>query len=236
MKKYLIKYKWQNFLLFLLLILTSGVSTGYAFLQMYIGKQVIEGNFRMVLITVVFNTVLIFGNSILFYIQNKYQTYLIAKMNQDFRNDISNRIVSASFEKLSATDTGEYLSWYTNDVREAENQGFQVFYSCMEEALQLILGAVSLLFIRWEILLLTIVVSVISLYTSRRFGDKVEIYSKKVSAATEKYTDRIKEQIAGLSVTQAFGLAERFENKINASGDELERERCNFAENQGKEG
>lgn len=121
MKKYLIKYKWQNFLLFLLLVLTSGVSTGYAFLQMYIGKQVMEGNFRMVLITVVCNTVLIFSNSILYYIQNKYQTYLIAKMNQDFRNDISKRIMSASFEKLSSTDTGEYLSWYTNDVREAEN-------------------------------------------------------------------------------------------------------------------
>lgn len=44
-----------------------------------------------------------------------------------------------------------------------------------------------------------------------------------MSAATEKYTDRIKEQIAGLSVTQAFGLAERFESKINASGDELEK-------------
>ena len=29
MKKYLIKYKWQYFLLFLLLVLTSGVSTGY---------------------------------------------------------------------------------------------------------------------------------------------------------------------------------------------------------------
>lgn len=125
MKKYLIKYKWQNFLLFLLLVLTSGVSTGYAFLQMYIGKQVMEGNFRMVLITVVCNTVLIFSNSILYYIQNKYQTYLIAKMNQDFRNDISKRIMSASFEKLSSTDTGEYLSWYTNDVREAENQGFR---------------------------------------------------------------------------------------------------------------
>lgn len=46
MKKYLIKYKWQNFLLFLLLVLTSGVSTGYAFLQMYIGKQVMEGKDR----------------------------------------------------------------------------------------------------------------------------------------------------------------------------------------------
>ncbi len=116
-------------------------------------------------------------------------------MNQDFRNDISKRIMSASFEKLSSTDTGEYLSWYTNDVREAENQGFQVFYSCMEEALQLILGAVSLLFIRWEILLLTIVVSVISLYTSRKFGDKVEEYSKKVSAATENIPTESKNRL-----------------------------------------
>lgn len=139
------------------------------------------------------------------------------------------------FEKLTATDTGEYLSWYTNDVREAENQGFQVFYSCMDEALKLILGAASLLFIRWEILALTLAVSGISFYTGRKFSDKVERYSGRVSGALGRYTDRIKEQIAGLSVTQAFGLEERFDEEIKASGEEMEAERCSFAENQGKE-
>ena len=48
-------------------------------------------------------------------------------MNTDFRNDISKKILRESFETNAGTDTGEYLSWYTNDVREAENQGFQVF-------------------------------------------------------------------------------------------------------------
>ena len=92
-----------------------------------------DGNFRMVLITVTVSAALLFFNSILLYFRKNFQAHLIAKMNQAFRSDISNRILKEPFEKLTATDAGEYLSWYTNDVREAENQGFQVFYSCMDE-------------------------------------------------------------------------------------------------------
>ena len=78
------------------------------------------------------------------------------------------------------TDSGEYVSWYTNDVREAENQGFQVFYSYMDTGFRLLMGAISLLFIKWELLLaLTLVVSGISMYVSKRFSDKVENMQKK---------------------------------------------------------
>ena len=48
-------------------------------------------------------------------------------MNTELRNDISKKILHESFEKNVGTDSGEYVSWYTNDVREAENQGFQDF-------------------------------------------------------------------------------------------------------------
>lgn len=197
MKKYLIKYKWQNLLLFLLLFIINSVTTGLAFVQMYIGKQVIEGNFIMVMIAVSASAALAFFNSFLLYIRKNFQAHLIAQMNQDFRNQISDKIIREPYDKLNQTDTGEYLSWYTNDVREAENQGFQVFYNCLDEALKLILGAISLLFIRWEILLLTLVVSGISLYISRRLNRKVETYANNVSVALERYTDRVKEQIAG---------------------------------------
>lgn len=78
------QYKWQNMFLFLLLFLTSAVTTSYAFLQMYIGRQVMDGNFRMVLITVTVSAALLFFNSILLYFRKNFQSHLIAKMNQAF--------------------------------------------------------------------------------------------------------------------------------------------------------
>ena len=61
-------------------------------------------------------------------------------MNTELRNDISKKILHESFEKNVGTDSGEYVSWYTNDVREAENQGFQVFYSYMDTGFRLLMA------------------------------------------------------------------------------------------------
>ncbi|MFQ7634265.1 hypothetical protein [Sellimonas intestinalis] len=183
MKKYLLHYKKENAVLLFLMIFINGIETSFAFLQMYIGKQVIEGEIKKVLLVVAFNSALAYFFYVLLYIRKNYQTYLISTMNTELRNDISKKILHESFEKNVGTDSGEYVSWYTNDVREAENQGFQVFYSYMDTGFRLLMGAISLLFIKWELLALTLVVSGISMYVSKRFSDKVEKYAEKVSLA-----------------------------------------------------
>ena len=42
MKKYLLHYKKENAVLLFLMIFINGIETSFAFLQMYIGKQVIQ--------------------------------------------------------------------------------------------------------------------------------------------------------------------------------------------------
>lgn len=235
MKKYLLRYKKENAILLFLLIFINGIETSSAFLQMYIGKQVMESKFEKVLVAVAFSSALMYILNVLFYIRKNYQTHLIARMNTDFRNDISKKILRESFETNAGTDTGEYLSWYTNDVREAENQGFQVFYSCMNIALSLLMGSISLIFIKWELLAVTLTVSSISMYVSTRFSDKVEKYAGKVSVAMERYTDKVKEQIAGIGVLKAFGNPNKFHKEIMDAGEAFEKEKCDFAKNKGKE-
>ena len=214
MKKYLLHYKKENAVLLFLMIFINGIETSFAFLQMYIGKQVIEGEIKKVLLVVAFNSALAYFFYVLLYIRKNYQTYLISTMNTELRNDISKKILHESFEKNVGTDSGEYVSWYTNDVREAENQGFQVFYSYMDTGFRLLMGAISLLFIKWELLALTLVVSGISMYVSKRFSDKVEKYAEKVSLAMERYTDKVKEQIAGICILKSFGNPQKFYKEI----------------------
>ncbi len=63
----------------------------FAFLQMYIGKQVIEGEIKKVLLVVAFNSALAYFFYVLLYIRKNYQTYLISTMNTELRNDISKK-------------------------------------------------------------------------------------------------------------------------------------------------
>ena len=80
------------------------------------------------------------------------------------------------------------------------------------------MGAISLLFIKWELLALTLVVSGISMYVSKRFSDKVEKYAEKVSLAMERYTDTVKEQIAGICILKSFGNPQKFYKEIMEAG------------------
>ena len=52
MKKYLLHYKKENAVLLFLMIFINGIETSFAFLQMYIGKQVIEGEIKKVLLLI----------------------------------------------------------------------------------------------------------------------------------------------------------------------------------------
>ena len=78
MKKYLLHYKKENAVLLFLMIFINGIETSFAFLQMYIGKQVIEGEIKKVLLVVAFNSALAYFFYVLLYIRKNYQTYLIS--------------------------------------------------------------------------------------------------------------------------------------------------------------
>ena len=122
-------------------------------------------------------------------------------------------------------DSGEYLSWYTNDIKEAEIQGFNEFYLCVFDVLKLILNAAVLALIRLDLLICTLVVSVVLYVVTKALGDKIERSSVKISGAMEQFTDEIKEQLSGFMVWKAFGHLAEFEEKIRRAGSELERSR-----------
>ena len=71
-----------------------------------------------------------------------HTTKVIACMNQDMRRDLNRRILAAGTQELGENDTGEYISWYTNNLKEAENQGFLNFYNGVDAIIKLIIGNV----------------------------------------------------------------------------------------------
>ena len=75
-----------------------------------------------------------------------------------------------------------YLSWYINDLKEAEEKGIRNFYDAIDEIIKLVLGIIVLGAINWRLLLCTLITTGMVYVLSHRFGNDVKQESEKVSA------------------------------------------------------
>ncbi len=113
---------------------------------------------------------------------------------------------------MGENDTGEYISWYTNNLKEAENQGFLNFYNGVDAIIKLIIGTVTLAMIQWKLLFVHHFDNRngIFLYTHFFPGDVSE-ESKKVSGEWESFTQIVKRTAAGVDCSEIFRTSKGFQ-------------------------
>lgn len=233
MWKYIKQYKYKNLTIAVLLLCVNLIDTSFAFIQMYLGNLIFEGSLGAVVRVLLFNLFLGLVKHYLNYCEGICEARTIAQMNQSLRRDISLKIAGRSFVEFDAEDTGEYVSSYTNEVREAENQGFLNFYNAVYMIFGFAFGALARVVVCPELLLLTLAVSAGMLYISNHYGRKVEEFSKKFSDALAQYTDASKEQIAGMGVLRSFGMMPEFHSRMHRAGERLEDERLQYIKRKG---
>ena len=144
------------------------------------------------------------------------------------RASLNRQIIERNAEELNGTDTGEYISWYTNDLKEAETQGFQNFYSAVDAVIKLTIGIAVLARIQWKLLICTLLTSGMVYVFSHYFHGNVEEESGKVSKGWETFTQAVKEQVGGVHVLKSFGHEMDFKENIQTASRELERQRCRY--------
>ena len=127
MQTYLKKYKFQNLLIILELICTNLLLLASTLITMRMARLVMDGDFKGIVICSLLIIVIYLILHFLFWKNDVHTTKVIACMNQDMRRDLNRRILAAGTQELGEYDTGEYISWYTNNLKEAENIFIQDF-------------------------------------------------------------------------------------------------------------
>ena len=234
MQTYLKKYKFQNLLIILELICTNLLLLASTLITMRMARLVMDGDFKGIVICSLLIIVIYLILHFMFWKNDVHTTKVIARMNQDMRRDLNRRILAAGTQELGENDTGEYISWYTNNLKEAENQGFLNFYNAVDAIIKLIIGTVTLAMIQWKLLLCTVLTTgMVYLYTHFFPGDVSE-ESKKVSDEWESFTQIVKEQLQGVTVLKYFGHQKDFKNRIGQASEQLENQRYRYVKCKGK--
>lgn len=228
MKVYLRKCLSKNLLVVGLIALYNIIFVICAFSGMRVGACVIDGDIKGLVITMVINSGLWGIFSIVEYMKDVYQAKTIATMIQCMREDINGNIINKQYQDYVEKDAGEYISWYISDIKEAEIQGFNTFYTAVDLVAKVVIGNIALLMIKVELLIITLVITAIIMFLSKLLDKNVEGKSAQISKSMEKFTNIIKEQLMGFTLLKYFGYTNKFNDEVLKASNDMETGRCEF--------
>ena len=158
-------------------------------------------------------------------LQEFCQGRAIRKMNNAVRQDMTATLLHKSHSEFHETDTGEYLSWFTNDVNRIEELAWQPFYQGVACAAEALFSAVALLTLHWSLLAAALVNMVVMMFVPQLFNKRMEKLGKACEDGQAKATGKLKDILSGYDVLRAFGREQRFRQEATEASEQIEKPR-----------
>ena len=221
---YYIKKFWKiNILACTFQVITYGIQMLLNLVQMQLFQQIIDKDFRNFLfwlfVTLAGWAGYFSSRSIQIYCQGR----AIKEMNNHLRLDMAATLQQKSYGDFHAIDSGEYLSWFTNDVRQIEILAWEPFYQIVGLAAQVLWSIGALAFLHWSLLLASMATTIIMMIAPKLFEKTMERMGKENSIAQADGVSKFKDLLGGYEILRAFGRAERFTERCVTTSEQMEQ-------------
>ena len=225
MKRYLTKYWKINALVLLVMVFGYFVGIIHNFLMIGMTQELIDGDLTGFIVMLLSTGVLILIKMAQGYVCTVLKSSAIRKMNNQVRKDMGNILLKKNYGQFHEKESGQYLSWFTNDVNQIENTGWNTFYDLVGTFFNIGFAIIALSFIHWSLVLLAVLLSVVIMFFPKLFTGKIEKSAKSCSQAQEKGVAGLKDLLSGYDVLKFFGKEEHFENGVETQSDSIESSR-----------
>ncbi len=222
---YLKKFWGANFLAILPALAACALQTGTSLMMIQMFQRIIERDLRgfgfWILMMAGAWFLLLGVNSL----QEFFQGRAVRSMNNAVRRDMAATLLQKNHREFHELDTGEYLSWFTNDINQIESLAWKPFYQCVDSAAIIVFSAAALLTLHWSLLGAALVTAAVMLFVPQLFNQRMEklggICVQEQAAATSK----LKDLLAGYDVLRFFGREQRFSQGADMASDQIEKPR-----------
>lgn len=223
MAHYLKKFWSANLLAALPVLAVCALQTGTSLLMIRTFQSIIErdmgGFIRWMLIMVGAWFLLLGMNSL----QEFFQGRAVRAMNNALRQDMAATLLQKNHREFHALDTGEYLSWFTNDIGQIENLAWKPFYQCVESAATVVFSTAALLTLHWSLLGAALATTVVMLFVPQLFNKRMEKLGSACAQEQAAATGKLKDLLAGYDVLRFFGREQRFRQGVDGASDRIEK-------------
>ena len=208
--------------LFLIISSSSMVYAGYSLSFLFNATEYTSNSINQLLFDAIKVTLIWIIAILILFIKQIVNAHTIRLMKNDLRMKISNKITSLSYQEFHEKDSGNYVSWLTNDVQQITEQTFSNFFSVVDNISTAIFSFLAMLKLNLYIGLIAIILFFITTIFPQYLSKLMIKITKEKSQSQELFVEKIKETIMGYNIFKVYNTFSVFTNRIKKSSNEVE--------------
>ena len=165
---------------------------------------------------------------IFFFCSSRYSAVIIKAVDNSIRNALAHIIGRQEYEGFNKHTEADYVSWFTNDINQINQDGFFSLEQTFSSALLGIIASVILFFYHPLLFVTTLVFAVIMILFPRLFKKKLEELSQKQSKQNEVLTSKITDALEGFVNLLTLGQQKLLNKIVLAASDKTGQARVNY--------
>lgn len=221
---YYIKKNWRICSLVCFLgIITSAMFTSLPLLLMNAFNALFERDFQTFLFWTLINTagwIVYLG---LVAIRGYWKARAVQRLNNHVRHDLYLSLLAKDHTSYHASDSGEYISWLTNNVKQIETLAWVPFFAVATYVSEVLFSLAAVLTLHWSLAIVATVSTLVMWFVPKLFEKRLQKLGEACSRQQAQAVSRMKDILSGLDVLRSFGRTDRFLRQGDEASDQMEQ-------------
>ncbi len=181
MVKYLKEFKFENFMVFLLITIDIALAVLSSVFLTNVLNSLIAREMNQFFLWLAIEIVLWVVDSFVQGARDVWKEIAIQKQLNAVRRDIIEPLTEISYSDFEKNSKEDYNSWLNNDTKLLYDNGFHQIYFVYTGIVAMLFSGIAIIFFHWVLLLTTLLVGAILFYFPKVFKKSVERDTEQVS-------------------------------------------------------
>ena len=181
MVKYLKEFKFENFMVFLLITIDIALAVLSSVFLANVLNSLIAKEMNQFFLWLAIDIILWMVDSFVQGARDVWKEIAIQKQLNAVRRDIIEPLTEISYSDFEKNSKEDYNSWLNNDTKLLYDNGFHQIYFVYTGIVAMLFSGIAIIFFHWVLLLTTLLVGAILFYFPKIFKKSVERDTEQVS-------------------------------------------------------
>lgn len=181
MVKYLKEFKFENFMVFLLITIDIALAVLSSVFLVNVLNSLIAKEMNQFFLWLAIDIILWVVDSFVQGARDVWKEIAIQKQLNAVRRDIIEPLTEISYSDFEKNSKEDYNSWLNNDTKLLYDNGFHQIYFVYTGIVAMLFSGIAIIFFHWVLLLTTLLVGALLFYFPKMFKKSVERDTEQVS-------------------------------------------------------
>lgn len=229
MRDYILTDKPMLMATALLTILEAAIGISLAFILSGIVNSAIAKDTNQLKIYFLLSLAYIFVQYFLGRLNNYLKGNYVKNIEERYRGQLFGSIFSQNIRQYHTRQQGEYLSLLTDDTDAVMESYVSSIFSIASTVTTAALAILSLIYIEYRIILLSLVVGIVYMWITGKLGGQLNVYKDQCYEAIHGHVVKIKELLGGYEVVKSNNLGHFVRDSFDESKEDVLEKKRIFA-------